>query len=71
MHVYDQPGNFFLAASDGWAHVSEGAFPEALGFWMRLYGLAGAGSAIPNRDWGSTPTKRGEFQRALLGKRAP
>lgn len=54
-HVYDQPGSFFLATRDGWIHVSEGAFPELLGFWMKVYGLAGPGSSTPSHDWGSAP----------------
>jgi hypothetical protein len=56
-HVYDQPGTFFLATKDGWVHVGEGYFPEVLGFWMRVYGLAGPGSARPSHDWGSTPSR--------------
>jgi hypothetical protein len=54
-HVYDQPGTFFLAARDGWAWAPEGFFPTFLGFWMRVYGLAGPGSATPSHDWGSAP----------------
>jgi len=54
-HVYDQPGTFFLATKDGWIHAPEGVFPELLGFWMRVYGLAGPGSSIPSHDWGSGP----------------
>ncbi len=51
---YDQPGYFFLNTTDGWVHVSEGAFPEFMGFWMRVFGLAGPGSATashPRGDW--------------------
>jgi hypothetical protein len=54
-HVYDQPGSFFLATRDGWVHVSEGVFPEMLGFWMRVLRLAGPGSSTPSHDWGSGP----------------
>ena len=56
-HAYDQPGTFFLATKDGWVFVPEGLFPEVLGFWMRIYGLAGQGSATPTHDWGSTPNR--------------
>ena len=52
-HVYDQPGTFFLATWDGWVHVPEGYFPQILGFWMRVFRLAGAGSSTPSHDWGS------------------
>jgi len=54
-HVYDQPGVFFLAARDGWFLAPEGVFPEILGFWMRVYSLAGPGSPMPTHDWGSAP----------------
>jgi hypothetical protein len=60
-HVYDQPGNFFLNTRDGWVFMSEGAFPGLLGFFMKVYGLAGPGSAVPSHDWGSTPTHGCEF----------
>jgi len=43
----EYPGSFFLQTRDGWVHVQEGAFPEFVGFWMRVFGLAGEGSAIP------------------------
>jgi len=32
-------GSFFLHSKDGWIHVPEGAFPEVVGFGMRLFGL--------------------------------
>ena len=54
-HAYDQPGVFFLATKDGWVHVSEGAFPGFMGFWMKVFGLAGPGSSQPSHDWGSAP----------------
>ena len=54
-HIYDQPGHFFLAARDGWFMVPEGFFPQMLGFWMRVYGLAGSGMSTPSRDWGAEP----------------
>lgn len=54
-HVYDQPGVFFLATRDGWVFVPEGYFPTLLGFWMRVFHLAGPGSATPSHDWGSGP----------------
>jgi hypothetical protein len=54
-HDYDQPGHFFLHTKDGWVFVPEGAFPEFMGFWMKVYGLAGPGSSQPSHDWGSAP----------------
>ena len=54
-HVYDQPGLFFLDTGPGWLRISEAAFPEYLGFWMKVFGLAGPGSSVPSHDWGSGP----------------
>ena len=60
-HGYDAPGSFFLNTKEGWVHVSEGAFPIIVGFWMRVYGLAGPGSTQPTHDWGSSPLARCPF----------
>jgi hypothetical protein len=38
---YDFPGVFFLHAKDGWVFVGEGYFPEIVGFWMKVFDLAG------------------------------
>ncbi len=54
-HAYDQPGTFYLATRDGWIQAPESFFPTLLGFWMRVYGLAGPGSSTPSHDWGSGP----------------
>ncbi|MCL4561589.1 MAG: hypothetical protein M1281_13375 [Chloroflexi bacterium] len=37
----DFPGSFFLQMKDGWVHVGEGYFPEFIGFWMKIFGMAG------------------------------
>ena len=50
-HDYDQPGSFFLDTKDGWVHMSEGAFPGFIGFWMKVYGLAGPGASEPSHPW--------------------
>lgn len=34
-------GSYFLLVEDGWVHMSEGAFPEFVGWVMELYGLEG------------------------------
>ncbi len=60
-HGYDQPGVFFLDTKKGWVQVSEGAFPTFVGYWMKIFGMAGPGSATPFVDWGSTPNKGCEF----------
>jgi hypothetical protein len=49
-HGYGSAGSFFLHTRQGWVHVPEGAFPEFVGFGMRLFGLLPAGeeaSGIP------------------------
>jgi hypothetical protein len=61
-HEYDQPGIFFIDTRDGWVQVGEGYFPEVLGYWMKLYGLAGPGSATPSHDWGTNPNKGCTFE---------
>jgi hypothetical protein len=55
VNVYDQPGNFFLDTRAGWVFVPEGFMPGLLGFWMKVYGLAGPGISIPTYDWQSSP----------------
>jgi hypothetical protein len=45
---HDNPGSFFLETQEGWVHVPEGAFPELVGLWMTLFGLAGEGSPVPS-----------------------
>jgi hypothetical protein len=57
VHDYDQPGSYFLDTKEGWVHVSEGAFPELVGFWMKVYGMAGPGSAQATQEWGSSPRR--------------
>ncbi|OGO38173.1 MAG: hypothetical protein A2W35_08615 [Chloroflexi bacterium RBG_16_57_11] len=52
-HAYDQPGSFFLHTKDGWVFMPEGAFPNFIGFWMKVYGLAGPGSSRPTQPMGS------------------
>ncbi len=39
-HGYGSAGSFFLHTKDGWVHVPEGAFPEFVGFGMKLFGLS-------------------------------
>ena len=36
---YDSAGSFFLRVQEGWVHVSEGAFPEFVGFGMKLFDI--------------------------------
>jgi hypothetical protein len=53
---YDQPGSYFLQTRDGWVHMPEEAFPDFIGFWMKVYGLAGEGSTQPTHEWDSNAT---------------
>lgn len=54
----DAPGSFFLETTDGWVHVPEGAFPEIVGFWMNVFGLAGPGQSTPSTDWAPSQPHR-------------
>ena len=60
-HAYDQPGLFFVETRKGWVYMSEGLFPTVVGFWMKVFGLAGPGSPVPSTDWGSTPDRGCKF----------
>jgi hypothetical protein len=60
-HNWDQPGSFFLNTTSGWVHVSEGAFPQFIGFWMKVFGLAGQGLSLPTHDWDSLPHRDCDF----------
>jgi len=44
----DLPGSFFLQTREGWVHVPEDAFPEIVGFWMSIFGMAGPGQSTPS-----------------------
>jgi len=36
---YDVPGSYFIRVKEGWVHMPEGAFPELIGFWMKVFGM--------------------------------
>lgn len=55
----DAPGSYFLHTKAGWVHVPEQAYPEIIGFWMDIFGLAGSGNPVPSTDW--TPGHEGKF----------
>lgn len=52
-------GSYFLQTREGWVHVSEGAFPEFVGYWMKVYGWAGEGQSTPSTEWGPVQSRRG------------
>jgi len=54
----DAPGSFFIQTKEGWVHVSEGAFPEFVGLWMSVFGLAGPGRSTPSTDWAPSQPAR-------------
>ena len=54
----DAPGSFFIQTREGWVHVPEGAFPEFIGFWMKVYGWAGEGQSTPSTDWAPGQSSR-------------
>lgn len=41
--TYENAGNFYLNVREGWVMMPEGFFPELVGFWMKVLGLAGPG----------------------------
>lgn len=57
-HGCDAPGSFILQTKEGWVHVSEGAFPRWLGFWMSMFGQAGPGQSKPSTDWAPSQPAR-------------
>ena len=52
--AYIVPGGYYVHTKEGWVQMPEGFFPEYLGFWMQVFGLAGPGSPTPSvdgKDW--------------------
>ena len=54
----DAPGSYFLQMRDGWVQIPEGNYPELMGIWMKVFGMAGSGEAEPSthKD-SSSPTQ--------------
>ena len=57
----DAPGSFFLQTKEGWVHVPEGAFPGFMGFWMKVFDMAGPGQSTPSTSW--APDQPSQFCR--------
>lgn len=56
----DAPGSFFLQLNNGnWVHVPEGAFPGFMGFWMKVFDMAGEG--LPNSSTSWSPNQAPDF----------
>ena len=51
---FDFPGGYFLETQDGWVPMSEGSAPF-VGFWMKVFGLAGNGGGQIIHEPPSTP----------------
>jgi len=47
----DAPGSFFLQTKQGWVPVPEEALPGFMGFWMKIFGMAGDGQRTPSTSW--------------------
>jgi hypothetical protein len=47
----DAPGSFFLQTKQGWAAVPEEALPGFMGFWMKIFGMAGKGQSTASTTW--------------------
>jgi hypothetical protein len=41
--TFERGGQFYLNIKEGWVMVPEGLFPQILGFWLKMFGLAGPG----------------------------
>jgi hypothetical protein len=54
----DAPGSFFLQTKEGWVWMSEGWFPQSVGFWMDVFGMAGPGQSTPSTDWSPSQPAR-------------
>jgi len=57
----DAPGSFYLQTREGWVYMPEGAFPGFIGFWMKVFDMAGEGQATPSTDW--APDQPAQFCR--------
>ena len=54
----DSPGSYFLQTKEDWVYMPEGAFPDFIGFWMKLFDMAGEGQSAPSTDWMTVRQKR-------------
>lgn len=42
---YDWPGSYFLRVENSWVYMPEGAFPEMIGFGMKIFKIYGCSAA--------------------------
>jgi hypothetical protein len=43
-HDFDYPGSYFVDTREGWILMPETSRPLFVGFWMKVFGLAGDGA---------------------------
>jgi hypothetical protein len=49
-HDFDAPGSYFVDTHEGWILMPETSLPLFVGFWMRIFDLAGDDRAQPFHD---------------------
>ena len=49
-HDFDAPGSCFLNTHEGWVLISKTSLPLFVGFWMKIFGLAGSDIVEPYHD---------------------
>ena len=54
-HDFDYPGSYFVNTHEGWVLMPESSQPLFVGFWMRIFGLAGDGGGQVIQEPPSTP----------------
>jgi hypothetical protein len=43
-------GLSYLQTKKGWVYIPDGAFPGIVGFWIKVFGMAGEGQTTPSKD---------------------
>lgn len=54
-HDYDYPGSYFVDTKEGWILMPESSRPLFVGFWMKVFGLAGDGEGRIVQEPSRTP----------------
>jgi hypothetical protein len=49
-HDFDYPGSYFVNTHEGWVLIPETSSPLFVGFWMKIFGLAGNDIVEPFHD---------------------
>lgn len=56
-HDFAAPGSYFVNTHEGWLLMPESSSPLFIGFWMRIFGLAGDDRPQPIHDPSYTPER--------------